>query len=374
VTGAAATVRAPAAAAASWPGYRDNAAHTAYNPDETIIGTGNVAGLSQQWLASTAGSDGGDAQSIAGGRIFTSSYTSPSAEAVQAWNASTGALEWTVSLGRQTSSAAYGDGRVFTNSSNTLYAYNAATGKLDWSVPSGDIYGQDPVYADGLLYSVGGDSVTAFNPSTGATVWTEGVGPDQITTSVPAVSGNLLFLAVECCRLIEMNATTGAVIWNKDVGSGDGIGAATPVVSGDTVYQCADKLFALSVKTGARLWQNDSGVCSNDDAPALANGVLYVSDYSAHTVQALNASTGATEWTASNQQGILSSGPTVANGVVYYPTTAGTVAAYNASTGALLWTSPDLGFGGGGYAEPAVLNGMLYMGGADGLYAFGLGG
>jgi outer membrane protein assembly factor BamB len=63
--------------------------------------------------------------------------------------------------------------------------------------------------------------------------------------------------------------------------------------------------------------------------------------------------------------------PTVANGVVYYGDGYGnTERAFNAQTGALLWSSGST-IGGGLYAAPTVVNGMLYVPSWDHkLYAF----
>ena len=63
--------------------------------------------------------------------------------------------------------------------------------------------------------------------------------------------------------------------------------------------------------------------------------------------------------------------PSVANGVVYYGDGYGnTERAFNAQTGAILWTSGGT-IGGGLYAAPTVVNGMLYVPAWDGkLYAF----
>jgi len=63
--------------------------------------------------------------------------------------------------------------------------------------------------------------------------------------------------------------------------------------------------------------------------------------------------------------------PTVANGVVYYGDGYGnTERAFNAQNGNLLWSSGST-IGGGLYAAPIVVNGMLYVSAWDGkLYAF----
>jgi outer membrane protein assembly factor BamB len=50
-------------------------------------------------------------------------------------------------------------------------------------------------------------------------------------------------------------------------------------------------------------------------------------------------------------------------------TTGAGILAYDIATHALLWTSPNIGSGQSG---PAVVNGVVYVGGDNGLYAFGL--
>jgi eukaryotic-like serine/threonine-protein kinase len=384
ITGLAPVVASSATASATtgtvnWPGFHDNAADTGYNPSETTLGPGNVAGLSQQWLASTDGAYTDSAPTIAGGSLFTDTFKTEEEGFLQAFNASTGAPEWTSDVPAAASDPAYGDGQLFVASgvNGGVYAYNAATGALDWSlIQSSDGDGSEPVFANGLVYVAGYGTISALNPATGAQVWSEGSG--GLVRSVPAVSDGRLFIAIEPFaarypqNLIVLNASTGALLWRKKLGTG--IQQASPVVTSDMVYQCSGStLYAVWAKTGDLRWSEPS-VCDIDNTPALANGVLYTAEDQSDDVYAINASTGAVEWNVAGT-GSDNAAPAVANGVVYVPMAAGTVAAYDASTGALLWTSPDLGFlNEPGAAEPAVVNGLLYVGGADGLYAFGLGG
>jgi eukaryotic-like serine/threonine-protein kinase len=378
---AAKTVTKTTTTTVNWPGFHDNAADTGYNASETTLGTGNVSGLTQQWLAATHGTAENVAPTIGAGRLYTSTGE------VQAWNASTGALDWTASPAVAVSNLAFGDGRIFGDNGSTggVYAYNAATGKLDWSftLPD-DGSGSEPVYANGLLYVAGYSSIGAYNPVTGAQVWLSGPPYGGLVRSVPALSDGRLYLAIEEFTpvrhpqdLIAFNASTGALLWAKALG-GYGVGGvqtASPVASSDMVYQCSgSSMYGVWAKTGDIRWSEPDGCDNNgtDNTPALANGVLYAASRQSQDVYAINASSGAVEWTAPGE-GADAAAPAVANGVVYIPMWADTVAAYDASTGALLWTSPDLGFSVGVEgAQPAVVNGLLYMGGAGGVYAFGL--
>jgi outer membrane protein assembly factor BamB len=58
----------------------------------------------------------------------------------------------------------------------------------------------------------------------------------------------------------------------------------------------------------------------------------------------------------------------VANGVVYVGSDDGDVYALNAKTGAKLWSHAISS----GWSSPAVANGMMYIGGGNNVYAFGL--
>jgi outer membrane protein assembly factor BamB len=96
----------------------------------------------------------------------------------------------------------------------------------------------------------------------------------------------------------------------------------------------------------------------------VADGVVYVDSYD--NLYALNARTGAKLWTI----GGIYSEPAVANGVVYVGSDDYNVYALNARTGAKLWSYTT------GYqveSSPVVANGMLYVNSDDyKVYAFGL--
>jgi hypothetical protein len=103
----------------------------------------------------------------------------------------------------------------------------------------------------------------------------------------------------------------------------------------------------------------------------VANGVVYVQV--PYAVFALDAGTGGLLWSYGyNEQNFTSAGyssPAVANGVVYIGTADGNVYAFNASTGAELWSFDD-GILNSIISSPAVANGVVYVGAGYGyLYA-----
>jgi outer membrane protein assembly factor BamB len=134
---------------------------------------------------------------------------------------------------------------------------------------------------------------------------------------------------------------------------------ASPAVAAGVVYAGSTdgNLYALNAKTGAKLWSYPAGGPVYASA-AVANGVVYVgmNNGTSENLYALNASTGALRWSDSDFGGFAS--PAVADGVVYFANGGG-AEAVNASTGALLWSyTPGFQIN----ASPAVANEVLYTG------------
>ncbi len=90
--------------------------------------------------------------------------------------------------------------------------------------------------------------------------------------------------------------------------------------------------------------------------PAITGGRVYVSTGAG--IQALSASTGAVLWTKATTDYFYGS-PAVVGGVVYIGGASGTVYALNASNGATIWTRPFASqfF----YASPLVAGGVVYI-------------
>ena len=119
-------------------------------------------------------------------------------------------------------------------------------------------------------------------------------------------------------------------------------------------------------------------------SPAIVNGVVYVGGWNGKLYAfAVGCGTGGAPctplWTATTGNSMASS-PAVANGVVYTASYDGKLYAFDEAgvTGcggspkvcAPLWTA-NVGIGTGSFTSPAVVGGVLYIGGGDGnLYAF----
>jgi uncharacterized repeat protein (TIGR01451 family) len=227
---------------------------------------------------------------------------------------------------------------------------------LKWTFPVGT--STQPVVVNGVAYvgTVDG-AVEAMNANTGAVLWNDEIG-GTIATS-PAVVNGVVYIGSFDHNVYALNAATGAKLWTFT--TGDEVNSSPAVANGVVYIGSDDKnVYALNAGTGAKLWSFTTGSREVVSSPAVVNGVVYVGSVD-DNVYALNASTGVKLWSfaTGNQVG---SSPAVANGVVYIGSQDDNVYALNASTGAKLWSFATSGTV---QSSPAVANGVVYIGSKD---------
>ena len=158
--------------------------------------------------------------------------------------------------------------------------------------------------------------------------------------------------------LTAYDAQTGAQLWSKPAFS-----VGTQAAShGMLFFNHYPNVVALDAATGNELWTAPVILGATQAAPAVANGLVFVTS---GDLIALDAATGAEIWRAPAIHSIW--GPTVANGVVYASNLSGEWDAFDERDGSLLW-SVTVGSGCGGTctnAVPVIANGMLYLAGPD---------
>ncbi|MGA7076621.1 MAG: PQQ-binding-like beta-propeller repeat protein [Halobacteriota archaeon] len=246
---------------------------------------------------------------------------------------------------------AVANGIVYTGSTeNNFYAIDAATGHERWhywTLGQGDT--SSPAVAYGMVYFGTTDShVYALDAQTGDYKWSfETVRPAR----TPTVADGVVYIGCNGGYLYALDAYTGQLKWSflapSQIGSYNFIVTA-PAVANGMVYVAtgmdgAGVIYALDAKTGAEQWRFMDGISrSYGSSPAVVDGVLYFEGVS-----------GATELWGSGW----------GSGVVY---------ALDATTGSVNWRS-DVGTGRISVQDvtssPAVVNGVVYIGGRDGLYA-----
>ena len=134
---------------------------------------------------------------------------------------------------------AYDAGRVFAvDFAGLLQAFDAATGDLDWSVqlPGQWLFTSSPSATLGVVYVGGAGSagtVYALDASTGALLWTQEVwnGDD----SSPAIADGDVFVSYVCPQVYSLDMGSGATNWHFS-GPCEGGGGATPAVRDHRLY------------------------------------------------------------------------------------------------------------------------------------------
>ncbi len=366
---ATATAGAAPAASTAWKQEHFDAGHSGFNPFETTLSGENVASLVAKWSASIHVRVQASPV-VAGGMVYTAGadLNDPSASHAVALHAATGNVLWTAK--QPNAGDALGiavcNGRVFLTTlfDHALRAYEATTGDLLWSLHL-DGAPESPTLGRGRIYfqtNVG--TVYAVDPDSGAIMWQRSFA--ERPNASPALYRGRLFVTGHSSRKIRaLDADDGRVRWEKTLPD---FTESSPTVVDGIVYESVATAgtYALSAASGALVWHRGTpdavvSPVSVDDSSAYVgdvDGVLY----------AFDRATGQPRWSRAlgGRFGNINS-PVVANGVVYAATTG--IFALDAGSGKQLWSGPTGTVG----SDPAVLDGVLYVGDFDGnLRAFHL--
>jgi outer membrane protein assembly factor BamB len=214
-----------------------------------------------------------------------------------------------------------------------------------------------PMFHNDLAHS---GYTQSTGPVTNQTLWSYQTGS---ILSSPTVAGGIVYIGLKDGKILALNASNGAILWNYQTGGGV---HSSPAVADNVVYfgSWDNYVYALNASTGAVLWTHKTGSYVQS-SPTVANGLVFVASYDAN-VSALDAATGNLLWSFRTGAGAVGSSPAVVNGIVFVGDNGGKVWALNASKGTVIWkfTAGDTV-----YSSPAVVNGVVYIGGdlvADG--------
>lgn len=357
------------AASREWKQEHFDAGHSGFNPLETTLSPDKVARLVVKWSTSLRVHVQASPV-IAGGMVYTagSDLNDPSASHAVALDAATGRVLWTTK--QPNAGDALGiavcNGRVFLTTlfDHALRAYDAATGGLLWTLRL-DAAPESPTLGRGRIYfQTNQGTVYAVDPASGAVVWQRSFS--ESPDASPALYRGRLFLTGHNSRKLRaLDADDGRLLWEKTLPD---FTESSPTVVDGILYESVATAgtYALSAATGALVWHQGTpdavvSPVTVDDSSAYVgdlDGVLY----------AFDRATGQPRWSAplGGRFSVINS-PVAANGVVYAPTTG--IFALDAATGQQLWSAST----GPAYSDPAVLDGVLYVGDSNGkLQAFHL--
>ncbi|HUA24312.1 MAG TPA: PQQ-binding-like beta-propeller repeat protein [Steroidobacteraceae bacterium] len=220
----------------------------------------------------------------------------------------------------------------------TLYAYNASTGALNWSASLGAASPGAPTVADGYVYVIVGGSATliALNETSGAIAWEQSLTGSSGT---PAVTADGVYVAATTsgCFTIDFRPATGEVIWDTSNGTlYCPQGATTAVANGLAYSPNTSALAIFDAETG----DNSTGTLAYS-LPAAFNGTtgyfLQGSKLVALSLTA-EATSDTVQWTFDGDNA-LNTPPIVVNDqYVIVGSTAGNLYAVDTTSGTSAWT------------------------------------
>jgi outer membrane protein assembly factor BamB len=340
-----------------------------------------------------------------------------------------GTLKWTFTTGAVIhSSPAVVDGVVYIGSRDGyFYALDADTGEKIWSFKADSFVDSSPAVVGGVVYVGSNDgNLYALDAKTGEKIWA--FDTEYGVRSSPAVAGGVVYFGCENSRVYAVDAATGEELWH---GYTEHSVDSSPVVSrGIVLIGSQDNLFySFNAGTGNARMQFDS-LFPIIGSPAVQDGVAYFANnggfftamnimgknwwqeqkiteywkvfymygiapappkpsgylwsmslgYQARTVSSptvignfaylgtgnnlvsIDLTKHEVQWTFATGSFIYSS-PAVVGGVVYVGGEDGYLYAIDRATGVKLW---DIATGGKITSSPAVANGVIYIGCHDG--------
>lgn len=250
------------------------------------------------WVRSTA--------AVAGGVVYFGSYDGN----FYAVDAASGAVKWKFATAGERKFAAKGlhgskpraqiipdawdvwqsspvvvGGRVFFGSGDgNLYALDAADGELAWKFATGDVVHSSPAVVDGVLYVGSFDRFFyALDAATGALKWKLETGADaenhnqEGIPSSPCVADGVVYFGCRDFHLYAVDAKDGAVKWKHKITWV----IATPTVRDGVVYASTSippMVFACDAKTGAELFRVELKAPAFS-SPTLAGDLAYVGSF-----------------------------------------------------------------------------------------------
>ena len=162
-------------------------------------------------------------------------------------------------------------------------------------------------------------------------------------------------------NLYAFNEVTGSMAWNFPTkGPLD-----SPAVASGIVYVGSQDghVYAVNASTGKQVWSRSTGKIV-ESSPALASGQVYIGNDSG-TLFSLNASTGTVSWSLTPDSLPIEDSPAIYGGDVFIATDYGRVYSIDAATHTIAWSRAN-GFIGGELSSPAIANGVLFIGDANG--------
>jgi len=350
-----------------WPMFRHDPSHAGTSTSKGPTTNGTL------WTYTT-GASVHSSPAIVDGFVYVGSYD----RKVYCMNATTGVLRWSYTAYEAVhSSPAVVDGRVYVASgeyttNGHVYCLNASTGTLIWTIYLTGLDGRfagvysSPAVVGGFVYfGCNNGVVYRLNATTGSGVWGVRFSGSGYIVSSPAVADGRVYVGASDGWIFCKNAANGSDVWSFQTGGG--VYSSPAIVGGRLYVGSVDrKVYCLNATTGVHIWNYTTGNYV-DSSPAVTSDLVYVGSWDGK-VYCLNATTGAFVWSYTTGAVVQSSSPAIAGDLAYIGSNDTKVYCLNATSGSPVWSYATGGF----VNSPAVANGVVYSGSADGhVYAFG---
>jgi outer membrane protein assembly factor BamB len=275
-------------------------------------------------------------------------------DAIYALSQASGSTLWSYATTATPNGLAYDGGQIFTvTTTGKMLAVNATSGALDWSLSlTGQSSFTSPVSTgNGFVYTGGaggGGTIYAVSEATGALAW-EASAPNGGGDSAPAVSPSGVYVTYPCDQDYDFNPWTGLQVWHNQTDC-DGGGGDPPVLANGDLYglDSSNGDVALAASTGT-----SAGTFSATLAPAIGGGVGYmVNDGELSAIG--SSGLGASDWTFSGASNITTP-PLVVGNLVFVASATGEVYGVNVADGSTAWSASA---GSSGPGAAATLDGL----------------
>jgi outer membrane protein assembly factor BamB len=257
----------------------------------------------------------------------------------------------------------------FGSGDGNVYALDATSGRVEWKYQTGDVVHASPAIANGTVYIGSWDSYFyALDAKTGALQWRYQAGDDpnihnQVGfQSSAAVVDGVVYVGCRDAQLYAFDAKTGQKKWSFD-NKGSWVVGSPAVRDGKVYFATSDshRIWAIDTAGGKPVFEIPMRWFSFS-SPALAGKWLYVGNWDG-TVTAVDLTTATSAWVfateASRTQAAAHTGK---DGRINFFTDPHLEPFYDTLM-ALVEQQYSLG---AIISSPTVVDGVLYIGSADG--------
>jgi len=219
------------------------------------------------------------------------------------------------------STPVFSGGRLYSiGMTGIVTAWDASTGKQLWQKPGSGPEMQYTTHAfsplvdgDRVIFHVGGHdkgALTAFDLNTGTVRWSwTGDGPGYASPVVADLGGTRQVVVPTQTKIVGVDASSGALLWERPLVHQFVSNSITPVVNGQTVIVAGTgPLLAFVVArrgaewTTEQLWENTE-LPLRFTTPVASGDVLFgLSGRNSGQYYAMDAKTGKTLWTSEGRQ------------------------------------------------------------------------